>query len=116
MTKKFVMLVCLPFLMLVADRADAAVSDPAASQVQTLTESLLQSMQAGPGERMTERYRRLEPVINQVIGLPLMTRLAVGPEWTNFSPDIPSFMSIHNSGATVRAIGRNRCSSICDAG
>ena len=36
---------------------------------------------------MTERYRRLEPVIKQVFGLPLMTRLSVGPEWANFSPE-----------------------------
>src|SRR5580700_3307048 len=86
MTLKFVMLICMLILMPVADPGYAAVSDPAASQVQTLTASLLQSMQAGPTEPMTERYQRLEPVINQVIGLPLMTRLAVGPEWTNFSP------------------------------
>jgi phospholipid transport system substrate-binding protein len=87
MTPKFSMLLCLLLLMPVADPAHAAVSDPAASQVQTLTASLLQSMQAGPTETMPERYRRLEPVINQVIGLPLMTRLAVGPEWTHFSPE-----------------------------
>jgi len=87
MTPKFVMLICMLILMPVADPAYAAVSDPAASQVQTLTASLLQSMQAGPAEPMTERYRRLEPVINQVIGLRLMTRLAVGPDWSNFSPE-----------------------------
>jgi len=87
MTLKSVMLLCVLFLMPFADPAYAEVSDPAASQVQTLSASLLQSMQAGPAEPMTERYRRLEPVINQVIGLPLMTRLAVGPEWTNFSPE-----------------------------
>jgi len=81
------MLLCLLLPMLVADPAYAAVNDPAASQVQNLTTSLLQSMQAGPAEPMTERYRRLEPVINQVIGLRLMTRLAVGPGWTNFSPE-----------------------------
>ena len=81
------MLLCLLLLMPVADPAHAAVSDPAASQVQTLTASLLQSMQAGPTQPMAERYRRLEPVINQVIGLPLMTRLAVGPEWIHFSPE-----------------------------
>lgn len=80
--------VLLGMLLLVqpADPARASVSDPALSQVQALTASLLQSMQAGPNEPMMERYRRLEPVINQVIGLPLMTRLAVGPEWNNFSP------------------------------
>jgi len=77
------MLLLLPL----ADPAHAVVADPAASQVQTLSASLLRSMQAGSAEPMTERYRRLEPVINQVIGLPLMTRLAVGPEWRNFSPE-----------------------------
>jgi len=87
MTPKFVMLLCALLLMRVADPAYAAVNDPAASQVQTLTASLLQSMQAGPAQPMTERYRRLEPVIHQVIGLRLMTRLAVGPDWINFSPE-----------------------------
>jgi phospholipid transport system substrate-binding protein len=87
MTPKFLMLLCMLLLVPVADPAYAVVSDPAASQVQALTASLLQSMQAGPSERMTERYRRLEPVINAVIGLPLMTRLAVGPDWTKFSPE-----------------------------
>jgi len=65
----------------------AAVSDPAAMQVQTLTSSLLKSMRAGTAESMTERYRDLEPVIEQVFALPLVTRLSVGPEWANFSPD-----------------------------
>src|ERR1700722_219579 len=87
MTPKFVMLFCMLLLMPLADPAYAVVSDPAASQVQTLTASLLQSMHAGPAEPMTERYRRLEPVIYQVIGLRIMTRLAVGPDWTNFSPE-----------------------------
>jgi phospholipid transport system substrate-binding protein len=86
-TPKFVMLLCVILLMQVADSVYAVVSDPAASQVETLTASLLQSMQAGSAEPMTERYRRLEPVINQVIGLALMARLAVGPEWTTFSPE-----------------------------
>ena len=88
MTSKFVMLLLCAMLFLpVADRAYAEVSDPAASQVQTLTASLLKSMQAGSAVSMTERYRNLEPVIKQVFGLPLMTRLSVGPEWANFSPE-----------------------------
>jgi phospholipid transport system substrate-binding protein len=88
MTSKFVMLLLCAMLFLpVADRAYAEVSDPAASQVQTLTASLLKSMQAGSAVSMTERYRNLEPVIKQVFGLPLMTRLSVGPEWAHFSPE-----------------------------
>ena len=68
-------------------RAHAAVSDPAVIQVQALTASLLKSMQAGTAESMTERYRNLEPVIEQVFALPLLTRLSVGPDWANFSPE-----------------------------
>jgi phospholipid transport system substrate-binding protein len=87
MTPKFVMLLCAALLMPVPDSAYAAASDPAAGQVQTLTTSLLKSMRAGSAEPMTERYRNLEPVIEQVFALPLMTRLCVGPDWANFSPE-----------------------------
>jgi len=87
MTPKFVMLLCALLLMPVADSAYGEVSDPAAIQVQTLTASLLKSMQAGRAQSMTERYRNLEPVIKQVFGLPLMTRLSVGPGWASFSPE-----------------------------
>jgi phospholipid transport system substrate-binding protein len=87
MTPKFVMLLSAVLLMPIAESAYAPVGDPAAIQVQTLTTSLLKSMQAGPAESMSERYRNLEPVIEQVFALPLVTRLAVGPEWAKFSPD-----------------------------
>jgi phospholipid transport system substrate-binding protein len=81
------MLLCAVPFMPVTDSAYAAVSDPAAVQVQTLTASLLKSMRAGATESMAERYRDLEPVIEQVFALPLVTRLAVGSDWANFSPD-----------------------------
>jgi phospholipid transport system substrate-binding protein len=87
MTPKFVMLLCALAFAPAADSAYAAVSDPAEMQVQTLTGSLLKSMRAGPTASMTERYRALEPVIEQAFALPLMTRLAVGPDWANFSPE-----------------------------
>lgn len=87
MTPKFVMMLCAVLFMPVANSPWAAVSDPAAMQVQTLTTSLLKSMQAGRAESMAERYRNLEPVIEQVFALPLVTRLAVGPDWTNLSPE-----------------------------
>jgi len=53
--------------------------------VQRLHTSLLESMRAGSSLAITDRYRKLEPVIEQVFDLPLMTRLAIGPGWTNFS-------------------------------
>ena len=107
MTPKFVMLFCILLLMSVADPAYAVVSDPAASQVQTLTASLLQSMQAGPAEPMTERYRRLEPVINRVIGLRLMTRLAVGPDWPKFSPEQQNALIAAFSRFTIATYAHN---------
>ena len=107
MTPKFAMLFCMLLLMPVADPAFAVVSDPAASQVQTLTASLLRSMQAGPAEPMTERYRRLEPVIDQVIGLRLMTRLAVGPDWTNFSPEQQNAVIAAFSRFTIATYAHN---------
>jgi phospholipid transport system substrate-binding protein len=87
MTPKLAILLCATLVLTVADSARAADSDPAATQVQTLTASLLKSMHAGSALSMTERYRDLAPVIEQVFALPLVTRLSVGPEWANFSPD-----------------------------
>jgi phospholipid transport system substrate-binding protein len=87
MTLKVAILLCAALILAVVDSARAADSDPAAAQVQILTASLLKSMQAGSAVSMTERYRSLEPVIERVFALPLVTRLSVGPEWANFSPD-----------------------------
>lgn len=84
---KFVIALLGALLTLAVDSGLAAVSDPAAIQVQTLTSSLLKSMKAGTGVSMTERYRNLEPVIEQVFALALMTRLAVGADWAKFSPE-----------------------------
>lgn len=107
MTPKFAKLLCMLLLIPAADPAYAVVSDPAASQVQTLTASLLQSMHAGPAEPMTERYRRLEPVIHQVIGLRIMTRLAIGPDWTNFSPEQQNALIAAFSRFTVATYAHN---------
>jgi phospholipid transport system substrate-binding protein len=67
-------------------RGDARAADRAAIEVKTLSASLLKSMRAGRSESMTERYRDLKPVIEEVFALPLMTRLSVGPSWARFSP------------------------------
>jgi phospholipid transport system substrate-binding protein len=67
--------------------AQAQAPDPAVVQVRTLTAALLKSMKAGKAQSMAERYRSLEPVIEQTFALPLMTRLAVGPDWDKFSPE-----------------------------
>jgi phospholipid transport system substrate-binding protein len=88
MIPKFV-LPLLSALMLApaADAAYAAAGDPAVAQVQTLDAALLKSMQAGPSVSLTERCRNLQPVIEQVFAMPLMTHLAVGADWPNFTPE-----------------------------
>jgi phospholipid transport system substrate-binding protein len=87
MKRKYAILLCAALVVAVTESARAADSDPAATQVQTLTASLLKSMQSGSAVSMTERYRELEPVIGRVFALPLVTRLSVGPEFANFPPD-----------------------------
>jgi phospholipid transport system substrate-binding protein len=86
-TPRFRVLLCALVLIPLSNAVHAAASDPAVMQVQTLVAALLKSMQAGAAESMTERYRNLEPVIAEVFALPLVTRLSVGPDWANFSPD-----------------------------
>lgn len=65
----------------------ASPRDPAVVDVQALTGSLLRAMRAGPSLSTSQRYHELEPVIEQVFALPLMTRLSVGPEWASLAPE-----------------------------
>jgi phospholipid transport system substrate-binding protein len=86
-TSKYVALLWALGFAPLANSAYAAINDPAAIQVQRLDTSLLESMRAASSLAITDRYRKLEPVIEQVFDLPLMTRLAIGPGWTNFSAE-----------------------------
>jgi phospholipid transport system substrate-binding protein len=86
--RKLAMVLCAVAALCVAGRLPAAApSDPAVAPVQTLSDALLQAMHAGATSSITERYRQLEPVIEQVFALPLVTRLAVGPAWAGFTPE-----------------------------
>ena len=86
MKPRFAVLLCVLLLAPAARPACAAASDPAVIQVQALSHSLLEAMKTGPAVSTTGRYRQLEPVIEQVFALPLMTRLSVGPSWTSLQP------------------------------
>ncbi len=55
MTVRFVLLLCTLIVAPLVDSAYAA-SDPAVSQVQTLTSSLLKSMRAGQAASITDRH------------------------------------------------------------
>ena len=68
---------------LLAGQAQAA-ADPAAGRVESFDNALMDSMKAGSGESVAERYRKLAPVVERTFNLPVMTQFAVGPAWANF--------------------------------
>lgn len=68
-----------------APRAVAMGGEGGSQTVQTLYSTLLTAMQNGPALGARGRYAQIEPVVRQVFDIPLMTRLAVGPDWTSLS-------------------------------
>jgi phospholipid transport system substrate-binding protein len=66
-------------------KAQAAVEQAVATikgLCDTLLDVMKQAKQLGP----RGRYQKLDPVIRRAYNLPLMTRLAVGPDWVKISP------------------------------
>ena len=64
----------------------AQASDPARVPVQALDSGLLQIMKAGKAAGLAGRRATIAPVVDRVFDIPLMTRLAVGPGWTQIAP------------------------------
>jgi phospholipid transport system substrate-binding protein len=71
----------VPAAFLAAAPALAQASDPAAATVDSLDAALIATMKAGAGAGMKGRIARIGPAIDRAFDLPLMTRLAVGPNW-----------------------------------
>lgn len=69
-------------LVAFAPQARAAGGETA---VRSLYDTLLANMRSGPSLGASGRYARIEPVVRRVFDIPFMTRLAVGPEWTNLT-------------------------------
>lgn len=69
-------------LVAVAPQARAAGGETA---VRSLYDTLLANMRSGPSLGASGRYARIEPVVRRVFDIQFMTRLAVGPEWTNLT-------------------------------
>jgi phospholipid transport system substrate-binding protein len=62
-----------------------AMGAAGADTVRSFYDTLLATMRSGPSLGAPGRYARIEPVIRRVFDIPFMTRLAVGPEWTNLT-------------------------------
>lgn len=79
------LVVTLLFAPALSTAANAADADPAAAQIQTFYDALLDTMKHGKQLGLNGRYEKLKPVVEQVYDLPLMTRLVVGSSWTSLS-------------------------------
>lgn len=75
-----------PVVAPVLGRAFAQEANATAG-IQRLYDALLGAMKAGPQLSFQQRYERLAPTIRATFDLPLMSRIAVGPEWAKLAPD-----------------------------
>jgi len=66
--------------------AAQGTGDPKAI-VQSLYDTLEDTMKQGEQLGFEGRYKKLEPVIHQTFDVPIMAKIAVGAEWTNLSAD-----------------------------
>jgi phospholipid transport system substrate-binding protein len=68
-----------------APRARAADLDPAAVQIQSFDNALIEVMKQAKSLGAGGRARKLAPAIDQTFDIAAMTRFAVGPAWTGMS-------------------------------
>jgi phospholipid transport system substrate-binding protein len=72
--------------MIVVTGAHAQLAVPAA-RVKTFYAALLETMKDAKRLGVEGRYKKLAPVLHSTFDLPAMTRIAVGPAWTSFTPE-----------------------------
>ena len=73
-------------LLVVCTHAHAQSGD-ATARVKTFYATLLETMKDAKRLGVEGRYKKLAPVISASFDLPAMTRIAVGPAWTSFTPE-----------------------------
>jgi phospholipid transport system substrate-binding protein len=66
--------------------AAQGTGDPKAI-VQSFYDALEETMKQGDELGFDGRYKKLEPVIHETFDTPVMAKIAIGSEWTNFSAD-----------------------------
>ena len=66
--------------------AAQGTGDPKAI-VQSFYDALDDTMKQGDELGFDGRYKKLEPVIRETFDVPVMAKIAVGPEWTNLTAD-----------------------------
>jgi phospholipid transport system substrate-binding protein len=76
----------LAALLLFVTQVHAQSADPAA-RVKSFYASLLETMKDAKRLGIEGRYKKLAPAVTAAFDLPAMTRIAVGPAWTAFTPE-----------------------------
>ena len=76
----------LAAMILVVGAAHAENASPTAT-IASFYDALLSAMKDGPALGFNGRSDRLSPAIRHAFDLPLMTRLMVGPQWVNLTPE-----------------------------
>jgi phospholipid transport system substrate-binding protein len=75
-------------LLLPLPLAAPAMAQAAPRQVvDTLDQTLLDVMKNAESLGFQGRYQKLAPALDQAFNLPLMARIAVGPDWAGLKPD-----------------------------
>jgi phospholipid transport system substrate-binding protein len=82
----FAGLVLCAALVLPAQRAAAVPNSAGTATVQAFYSTLLDTMRNGPQLGAQGRYAKLAPAIAQNFDIPLMTRIAIGPDWVTLTP------------------------------
>lgn len=73
-------------VLAVAGGVHAQQTDPVV-RVKTFYAALVETMKEAKRLGIEGRYKKLAPVLNSTFDLPAMTRIAVGPPWTSFTPE-----------------------------
>jgi len=86
MSRRAVLIAPLPALWAFRHAIAAEGGNPA-TVIQHFYDDLLAVMKEAKHLAFDERYKRLTPAVTRTFALALMSRLSVGPEWAQFSPD-----------------------------
>src|SRR6201999_3027399 len=91
----------------ISTTAQAAESDPAAAQIQTFCDALIDTMKHGKELGVQGRYNKLKPTVEQVYDLPLMTSLVVGAGWAAMSQSDQQALIAAFERMTVASYAKN---------
>jgi phospholipid transport system substrate-binding protein len=107
-TKKILAAAVLLGGTLTGPAATAQTPDPAAQQVQTFYDALLDSMKHSKELGIQGRYNKLKPVIEQTFDLTDMASISVGPDkWATLSPADQQTLSLAFERMTVANYAKN---------